>query len=102
MWPILPADQGYSDPDILHSSISKKETRIVVSFHSVKQVLFVGCLFFKRYEARTTDLDEDKRQYRVERINSDLLKKLMELDTDLYFSDGIFLMVLWLTIVELV
>uniref|UniRef100_A0A8C1FU33 Pyridoxal-dependent decarboxylase domain-containing protein 1 n=2 Tax=Cyprinus carpio TaxID=7962 RepID=A0A8C1FU33_CYPCA len=41
-----------------------------------------------RYEARTTDLDEDKRQYRVERINSDLLKKLMELDTDLYFSDG--------------
>uniref|UniRef100_A0A8C1QSJ0 Pyridoxal-dependent decarboxylase domain-containing protein 1 n=1 Tax=Cyprinus carpio TaxID=7962 RepID=A0A8C1QSJ0_CYPCA len=38
--------------------------------------------------ARTTDLDEDKRQYRVERINSDLLKKLMELDTDLYFSDG--------------
>ncbi|XP_052408952.1 pyridoxal-dependent decarboxylase domain-containing protein 1 isoform X1 [Carassius gibelio] len=41
-----------------------------------------------RYEARSTDLDEDKRQYRVEKINSDLLKKLMELDTDLYFSDG--------------
>ncbi|XP_059413371.1 pyridoxal-dependent decarboxylase domain-containing protein 1 isoform X1 [Carassius carassius] len=41
-----------------------------------------------RYEARSTDLDEDKRQYRGERINSDLLKKLMELDTDLYFSDG--------------
>ncbi|XP_050961960.1 pyridoxal-dependent decarboxylase domain-containing protein 1 isoform X4 [Labeo rohita] len=41
-----------------------------------------------RYEPRTTDLEEDKRQHRVERINSDLLKKLMELDTDLYFSSG--------------
>uniref|UniRef100_A0A671RR41 Pyridoxal-dependent decarboxylase domain-containing protein 1 n=1 Tax=Sinocyclocheilus anshuiensis TaxID=1608454 RepID=A0A671RR41_9TELE len=39
-----------------------------------------------RYEPRTTDLDEDKRQHSVEKINSDLLKKLMELDTDLYFS----------------
>uniref|UniRef100_A0A673ISZ0 Pyridoxal-dependent decarboxylase domain-containing protein 1 n=1 Tax=Sinocyclocheilus rhinocerous TaxID=307959 RepID=A0A673ISZ0_9TELE len=41
-----------------------------------------------RYEPRTTDLDEDKRQHSVEKINSDLLKKLMELDTDLYFSGG--------------
>ncbi|KAF4115952.1 pyridoxal-dependent decarboxylase domain-containing protein 1 isoform X2 [Onychostoma macrolepis] len=41
-----------------------------------------------RYEPRTTDLDEDKSQHRVEKINSDLLKKLMELDTELYFSDG--------------
>lgn len=49
---------------------------------------------FKRYEPRTTDLDEDKRQHWVEKINSDLLKKLMELDTDLYFSDGKILTVL--------
>ncbi|XP_043090848.1 pyridoxal-dependent decarboxylase domain-containing protein 1 isoform X2 [Puntigrus tetrazona] len=41
-----------------------------------------------RFEPRITDLDEDKRQQRVEKINSDLLKRLMELDTDLYFSDG--------------
>ncbi|XP_016134582.1 pyridoxal-dependent decarboxylase domain-containing protein 1 isoform X2 [Sinocyclocheilus grahami] len=41
-----------------------------------------------RYEPRTTDLDEDKRQHSVEKINGDLLKKLMELDTDLYFSGG--------------
>ncbi|XP_056309867.1 pyridoxal-dependent decarboxylase domain-containing protein 1 isoform X5 [Danio aesculapii] len=41
-----------------------------------------------RFEPRTTDLDEDKRQDRVEKINSDLLKKLMELDTDLIFSGG--------------
>uniref|UniRef100_A0A9J8BNW6 Pyridoxal-dependent decarboxylase domain-containing protein 1 n=1 Tax=Cyprinus carpio carpio TaxID=630221 RepID=A0A9J8BNW6_CYPCA len=39
-----------------------------------------------RYEPRATDLDEDKRQHSVEKINNDLLKKLMELDTDLYFS----------------
>uniref|UniRef100_A0A8C1TZ40 Pyridoxal-dependent decarboxylase domain-containing protein 1 n=1 Tax=Cyprinus carpio TaxID=7962 RepID=A0A8C1TZ40_CYPCA len=37
---------------------------------------------------RATDLDEDKRQHSVEKINNDLLKKLMELDTDLYFSGG--------------
>ncbi|XP_051570257.1 pyridoxal-dependent decarboxylase domain-containing protein 1-like isoform X2 [Myxocyprinus asiaticus] len=41
-----------------------------------------------RYEPRSTDLYEDKRQQRVERINSDLLKKLKELDTDLSFSVG--------------
>ncbi|XP_059414399.1 pyridoxal-dependent decarboxylase domain-containing protein 1-like isoform X3 [Carassius carassius] len=41
-----------------------------------------------RYEPRTTDLDENKREHSVEKINSDLLKKLMELDTDLYFSGG--------------
>ncbi|XP_051987356.1 pyridoxal-dependent decarboxylase domain-containing protein 1-like isoform X2 [Xyrauchen texanus] len=41
-----------------------------------------------RYEPRSTDLSEDKRQQRVERINSDLLKKLKELDTDLSFSVG--------------
>ncbi|XP_067274893.1 pyridoxal-dependent decarboxylase domain-containing protein 1 [Pseudorasbora parva] len=41
-----------------------------------------------RYEPRNTDLDEDKRQQMVEKINSELLKKLMELDTDLEFSGG--------------
>ncbi|XP_057202431.1 pyridoxal-dependent decarboxylase domain-containing protein 1 isoform X11 [Triplophysa rosa] len=41
-----------------------------------------------RYEPRNTDLDEDKRKNRVERVNSDLLKKLKELDTDLNFSVG--------------
>ncbi|XP_048051859.1 pyridoxal-dependent decarboxylase domain-containing protein 1 isoform X2 [Megalobrama amblycephala] len=41
-----------------------------------------------RYEPRNTDLDEEKRQQRVEKINSELLKKLMELDTDLEFSGG--------------
>lgn len=46
------------------------------------------CLFFIRYEPRNTDLDEEKRQQRVEKINSELLKKLMELDTDLEFSGG--------------
>ncbi|XP_056607738.1 pyridoxal-dependent decarboxylase domain-containing protein 1 isoform X2 [Triplophysa dalaica] len=41
-----------------------------------------------RYEPRNTDLDEDKRKKRVERVNGDLLKKLKELDTDLNFSVG--------------
>lgn len=43
---------------------------------------------FIRYEPRNTDLDEDKRTMRVERVNSDLLKKLKELDTDVNFSVG--------------
>lgn len=51
---------------------------------------------FIRYEPRNTDLDEDKRQKRVDRVNSDLLKKLKELDTDLNFSAGMWLMMLWL------
>ncbi|KAA0705554.1 Pyridoxal-dependent decarboxylase domain-containing protein 1 [Triplophysa tibetana] len=41
-----------------------------------------------RYEPRNTDLDEDKRKKRVERVNGDLLKELKELDTDLNFSVG--------------
>ncbi|XP_030646509.1 pyridoxal-dependent decarboxylase domain-containing protein 1 isoform X2 [Chanos chanos] len=41
-----------------------------------------------RYEPRGTDLDESKRQQESEKINSDLLKKLKELDTDLTFSTG--------------
>ncbi|TRY93213.1 hypothetical protein DNTS_014356 [Danionella cerebrum] len=41
-----------------------------------------------RYEPRNTELEEDKSQERMEKINSDLLKKLIELDTDLSFSCG--------------
>ncbi|XP_066499048.1 pyridoxal-dependent decarboxylase domain-containing protein 1 isoform X2 [Hoplias malabaricus] len=41
-----------------------------------------------RYEPRRTDLDEGKRQQELERINTELLKKLKELDTDLQFSSG--------------
>uniref|UniRef100_A0AAR2JJ90 Pyridoxal-dependent decarboxylase domain-containing protein 1 n=1 Tax=Pygocentrus nattereri TaxID=42514 RepID=A0AAR2JJ90_PYGNA len=35
-----------------------------------------------------TDLEEGKRQQEVEKINSELMKKLKELDTDLEFSTG--------------
>uniref|UniRef100_A0A4W4FY62 Pyridoxal-dependent decarboxylase domain-containing protein 1 n=1 Tax=Electrophorus electricus TaxID=8005 RepID=A0A4W4FY62_ELEEL len=41
-----------------------------------------------RYEPRRTDLDEGRRHQQMEKINSDLLKKLKELDTDLDFSTG--------------
>ncbi|XP_036445759.1 pyridoxal-dependent decarboxylase domain-containing protein 1 isoform X1 [Colossoma macropomum] len=41
-----------------------------------------------RYEPRRTDLEEGKRQQEVEKINSELMKKLKELDTDLEFSTG--------------
>uniref|UniRef100_A0A8B9KHZ1 Pyridoxal-dependent decarboxylase domain-containing protein 1 n=1 Tax=Astyanax mexicanus TaxID=7994 RepID=A0A8B9KHZ1_ASTMX len=41
-----------------------------------------------RYESRRTDLEEGKRQQELEKINTELLKKLRELDTDLEFSTG--------------
>lgn len=41
-----------------------------------------------RYEPRRTDLEEEKMQQELEKINTELLKKLRELDTDLEFSTG--------------
>uniref|UniRef100_A0A3B1JKA6 Pyridoxal-dependent decarboxylase domain-containing protein 1 n=1 Tax=Astyanax mexicanus TaxID=7994 RepID=A0A3B1JKA6_ASTMX len=41
-----------------------------------------------RYESRRTDLEEGKRQQELEKINTELVKKLRELDTDLEFSTG--------------
>ncbi|KAJ8246031.1 hypothetical protein GJAV_G00262910 [Gymnothorax javanicus] len=41
-----------------------------------------------RYEPSSDELDDAKRQLEVEKINSDLLKRLQELETDLTFSTG--------------
>uniref|UniRef100_A0A6Q2YCA8 Pyridoxal-dependent decarboxylase domain-containing protein 1 n=1 Tax=Esox lucius TaxID=8010 RepID=A0A6Q2YCA8_ESOLU len=41
-----------------------------------------------RYEPRGEELDDGKRQQEVEKINSELLKKLGDLDADLIFSTG--------------
>ncbi|XP_026772648.2 pyridoxal-dependent decarboxylase domain-containing protein 1 isoform X3 [Pangasianodon hypophthalmus] len=41
-----------------------------------------------RYEPKRTDVDEEKRQVEVEKVNAELLKKLKELDTELEFSTG--------------
>lgn len=41
-----------------------------------------------RYELRCEQEDESKREQIMEKINGDLLKKLMELDTDICFSTG--------------
>ncbi|XP_063042942.1 pyridoxal-dependent decarboxylase domain-containing protein 1 isoform X2 [Engraulis encrasicolus] len=41
-----------------------------------------------RYEPRCEQDDDEKRQRDVEKINGDLLKKLMELDSDMCFSTG--------------
>ncbi|XP_036383807.1 pyridoxal-dependent decarboxylase domain-containing protein 1 isoform X1 [Megalops cyprinoides] len=41
-----------------------------------------------RYEPSSEEPDDSKRQLEVEKINSDLLKKLQELDADLSFSTG--------------
>ncbi|KAF5894752.1 pyridoxal-dependent decarboxylase domain-containing protein 1 isoform X2 [Clarias magur] len=41
-----------------------------------------------RYEPRRTDADDVKREVDVQKVNSELLKKLKELDTELDFSTG--------------
>ncbi|XP_018612884.1 pyridoxal-dependent decarboxylase domain-containing protein 1-like isoform X2 [Scleropages formosus] len=41
-----------------------------------------------RYEPRAEELDDSRRQLEVEKVNSELLKKLNELDSDLSFSTG--------------
>ncbi|KAI5629467.1 pyridoxal-dependent decarboxylase domain-containing protein 1 isoform X1 [Silurus asotus] len=41
-----------------------------------------------RYEPKRTDMDEAKRQVELEKVNTELLKKLNDLDTDLEFSTG--------------
>ncbi|XP_046894221.1 pyridoxal-dependent decarboxylase domain-containing protein 1 isoform X1 [Hypomesus transpacificus] len=41
-----------------------------------------------RYEPRSEGMDDSKRQQEVEKINSELLKKLQDLDADLSFTAG--------------
>lgn len=45
-------------------------------------------VYVLRYELRCEQEDESKREQIMEKINGDLLKKLMELDTDICFSTG--------------
>ncbi|XP_071357468.1 pyridoxal-dependent decarboxylase domain-containing protein 1 isoform X3 [Trachinotus anak] len=41
-----------------------------------------------RYEPRAEGMDESRRKQELEKINTELLKKLQELDTDIIFSTG--------------
>lgn len=42
-----------------------------------------------RYLPRSEEPDAGRRQQEVEKVNSDLLRKLKELDADLSFSTGV-------------
>lgn len=41
-----------------------------------------------RYEPQDEGMDESRRKQELEKINTELLKKLQELDTDIIFSTG--------------
>ncbi len=41
-----------------------------------------------RYEPQAEGMDEGRRKQQLEKINTELLKKLQELDTDIIFSTG--------------
>ncbi|XP_023278625.1 pyridoxal-dependent decarboxylase domain-containing protein 1 isoform X1 [Seriola lalandi dorsalis] len=41
-----------------------------------------------RYEPQAEEMDESRRKQELEKINTELLKKLQELDTDIVFSTG--------------
>lgn len=43
-----------------------------------------------RYEPQAEGSDESRRKQEVKKINSELLKKLQDLDTDIVFSTGEF------------
>ncbi|CDQ82620.1 unnamed protein product [Oncorhynchus mykiss] len=47
------------------------------------------CVYPLRYEPRIEELNDSKRQLEVEKINSELLVKLGDLDADLIFSTGL-------------
>lgn len=42
-----------------------------------------------RYEPQTEGMDESRKKQELEKINTELLKKLEELDTDIVFSTGL-------------
>lgn len=46
------------------------------------------CVYPLRYEPRIEELNDSKRQLEVEKINSELLVKLGDLDADLIISTG--------------
>lgn len=41
-----------------------------------------------RYEPQAEGMDESRRKQELEKINTELLKKLQDLDTDIIFSTG--------------
>lgn len=41
-----------------------------------------------RYEPQAEGVDESRRKQELEKINTELLKKLQDLDTDIIFSTG--------------
>lgn len=45
-------------------------------------------VFIFRYEPQSQGMDESRRKEALERIKTELLKKLQKLDTDIIFSTG--------------
>lgn len=41
-----------------------------------------------RYEPQTDGVDESRKKQELKKLNTELLKKLQELDTDISFSTG--------------
>lgn len=45
-------------------------------------------IFVSRYEPQIDGIDESRRKEEVKKINSELLKKLQEFDSEITFSTG--------------
>ena len=45
-------------------------------------------MFIFRYEPQAEGMDESRRKEELEKINTELLKKLQDLDSDIIFSTG--------------
>lgn len=45
-------------------------------------------VLMSRYEPQTEGVDESRKKQELKKLNTELLKKLQELDTDISFSTG--------------
>lgn len=45
-------------------------------------------MYISRYEPQLDGIDESRRKQELKKINSELLKKLQEFDTEITFSTG--------------
>ncbi|GAA6228158.1 pyridoxal-dependent decarboxylase domain-containing protein 1 isoform X3 [Lates japonicus] len=71
----------------LRQDFREETHRHAASLRYIEELSWPG-LGAVRYQPQTEGVDENRRKQELEKINTELLKKLQELDTDIIFSTG--------------
>uniref|UniRef100_A0A4W6D7P4 Pyridoxal-dependent decarboxylase domain-containing protein 1 n=1 Tax=Lates calcarifer TaxID=8187 RepID=A0A4W6D7P4_LATCA len=71
----------------LRQDFREETHRHAASLRYIEELSWPG-LGAVRYQPQTEGVDENRRKQELEKINTELLKKLQELDTDIVFSTG--------------